>query len=253
MRKTATVLFAVILVAELAIAQMPAPSANLLGAHNVGGRGCLTCHAPSSGSSSAAPGAQSDEIALAPWGPSTIPLYGKTIAFGDGGRYVDVFPTDISVTSREVIGVLVCLSCHDGNLTPPSMMVGQSFEQRIGLLPGPAYGGQPIPTLLGSDNYANDHPVGPSAVIREGEGLVWIKNTFTVVPGSRYAQFLNNYGWPALVPGRSSNPWGINPSGQPFVLCITCHNQHIMPSTCLRVTARLRAMAEAKPIQPSSS
>ncbi len=226
MTKTGTLLF-VILLAGLAAAQMPAPSSTLLGAHNVGGRGCLTCHAQTSAVTSTEPGAPS-EIARAPWGPSTIPFYGRTFAFGDGGRYVEVFPADISASNREVNGILICLSCHDGNLTPPSMMVGQSFDQRIGLLPAPAYGGQPIPTLLGSDNYANDHPVGPNAVIHDGEGLVWLKNTFTVVPGSRYAQFLNNYGWPALVPGRSSNPWGINPSGQPFVLCITCHNQHMM-------------------------
>lgn len=227
MTKTALTLFLLIALADLASAQMPASSTTLLGAHNVGGRGCLSCHTASS-TPSATPGTASDESAHTPWGRNSIPLYGRTFAFGDGGRFVEVLPSDVSASNREVDGVLVCLSCHDGNLTPPSMMVGQSFEQRIGLLPGAAYGGQPIPTLIGSDGYANDHPVGPNAVIPTGDGLVWLRNTFTVVPGSRYAQFLNSYGWPVLVPGRSSNPWGINPSGQPFVLCITCHNQHIM-------------------------
>jgi hypothetical protein len=236
MKKTGVLILFVMLLAGLASAQLPG-STELLGPHNVGGRGCLTCHTASantsfgaspSGASSAAPGTRADEVEHAPWGPSTIPLYGRTFAFGDGGRYVEVFPSNISVSNREVNGILICLSCHDGNLTPPSMMVGQSFEQRIGLLPGAAFGGQPIPTLLGTDSYANDHPVGPDAVIPDGEGLVWLRNTFTVVPGSRYWQFINSYGWPALVPGRHSNPWGINPSGQPFVLCVTCHNQHVM-------------------------
>ena len=27
---------------------------------------------------------------------------------------------------------------------------------------------------------------------------------------------------------RWTNPWGINGSGQPYVLCTTCHNQHVM-------------------------
>ena len=85
-----------------------------------------------------------------------------------------------------------------------------------------------MPTLLGSDNYANDHPVGTEAVISSGGGLVWVNNTFSVVPGSPYAQFVANYGWPALASGNASGRYGINSSGQPFVLCITCHNQHAM-------------------------
>ena len=228
MKRTGIVVLLVILTAGAAIGQTPPlPSVNVLGPHNVSGRGCLSCHPPSSAASAIAAG-ESAPDAASPWGPSTLPLYGKAIAFGDGGRFVEVFPADISIRNREVSGILVCLSCHDGNLSPPSMMVGQSFEQRVGLLPVPAYGGQPIPTLIGVDNYANDHPVGTAAVIRSGEGLVWADNTFSVTPGSPYYQFVAHYGRPALAPGRSSNPWGVNSSGQPFVLCITCHNQHVM-------------------------
>ena len=113
------------------------------------------------------------------------------------------------------------------------MMANQSYEQRIGLLTNTAYGTLPIPTLLGNDgttagNYNNDHPVGTMATIRAGNGLVWSGGSFTVTPGSPYAQFVANYGWPALAPGKWSNPWAVNPSGQPFVLCTTCHNQHVM-------------------------
>ena len=36
--------------------------------------------------------------------------------------------------SQEVGGILLCLSCHDGNVTPTNMMANQSYEQRIGLL-----------------------------------------------------------------------------------------------------------------------
>ena len=222
MKKTAFMFLLLLLVAGVALEQTPPQtSVNLLGAHNVGGRGCLGCH-PASSSSDAV-----RENAL-PWGASSLPLYGKTIAFGDAGRWVEVLPTDIAIRSREVDGILVCLSCHDGNVTPPSMMAGQSFEQRIGLLPSTSYGPLGIPTLLGSDNYANDHPVGTAAVIRPGQGLMWMGNTFRVAPGTPYAQFVAHYGRPALTPGRFKDPWGINNWGEPFVLCTTCHNQHVM-------------------------
>jgi len=236
MRKTVVISLFLILVAGVALEQTPSlPSVNLLGAHDVSGRGCISCHAPVSGN--IAPDAAAEGVPrameFAPWGASTVPLYGKTIAFGDEGRYVEVFPDKISTRNREVDGILLCLSCHDGNVTPPSMMVGQSFEQRIGLMPRSVYGNQPIPTLLGNDNttggnYANDHPVGTEAVIPSGDGLVWVNDSFTVVPGSPYAQFVSHYGRPSLTPGRSANPWGVNSSGQPFVLCTTCHNQHVM-------------------------
>ena len=113
------------------------------------------------------------------------------------------------------------------------MMQNWSYEQQIGLLTNTTYGSQKIPTLLGNDgttagNYTNDHPVGQNATISSGSGLVWANNTFTVTPGTPYQQFVNNYGWPALAPGKWSSPWGINGSGKPYVVCTTCHNQHVM-------------------------
>jgi hypothetical protein len=113
------------------------------------------------------------------------------------------------------------------------MMANQSYEQRIGLLKNTAYGALPIPTLLGNDgstpgNYQNDHPVGQNANINGGNGLVWANNQFSVTPGTPYAQFVANYGWPALAPGKWSNPYGVTAGGKPYVLCTTCHNQHVM-------------------------
>ena len=46
--------------------------------------------------------------------------------------------------------------------------------------------------------------------------------------GSQYAQFVANYGWPALAPGKWSNPYGVTAAGAPYVVCTTCHNQHVM-------------------------
>ena len=231
MKRSAIVLFIIVIAAGVAIEQTaPSAAVSQLGPHNLGGRGCQGCHTPTLSSPAVGESAipPLEAASQAPWGPATLPLYGKTFTFGDNGRYVEVLPATVSIHDREVDGILVCLSCHDGNLVPPSMMVGQSYEQRIGLLPANAYGGAAIPTLLGADSYANDHPVGTQAVISTGDGLVWANNTFIVIPGSRYAQFVANYGRPALVPGRLSNPWGVSATGQPFVLCITCHNQHMM-------------------------
>src|SRR5271169_2611773 len=65
-------------------------------------------------------GADAGSYAL--WGQDASPLYGKSIAFGDGGKYVEVLPSGISSGSQEVGGILLCLSCHDGNLTQRNMM-----------------------------------------------------------------------------------------------------------------------------------
>ena len=225
----------ILAVAGLMMAQNWSSPVDVLGAHNNGGRGCAGCHAPHSGSygSGHAQKTGTDTGSYALWGQDASPLYGQTIAFGDDGSFTELLPSTISTGSQEVGGILLCLSCHDGNVTPKNMMANQSYEQKIGLLTNTAYGSNPIPTLLGNDgttagNYTNDHPVGTNATIRSGNGLVWGAGSFTITAGSPYAQFVANYGWPALAPGKWSNPWGVNGAGKPFVLCTTCHNQHVM-------------------------
>jgi hypothetical protein len=114
------------------------------------------------------------------------------------------------------------------------MMANQSYEQRIGLLKNTAYGANPIPTLLGNDgttagNYSNDHPVGQLANIStKMPGLTFDGTKFTLTAGSQYAQFVANYGYPALAAGKYSQPFGVTAGGKPYVLCTTCHNQHVM-------------------------
>ena len=68
-------------------------------------------------------------------------------------------------------------------------------------------------TLLGNDgsgagNYTNDHPVGINATIRDMSkyGLTFSGTAYTLTAGSQYAQFVANYGYPALAPGTWSNP-----------------------------------------------
>ena len=233
MKKAMLLVLVVFAFAGFMMAQKWSSTVDVLGAHNNQGRGCAGCHAPHSGSFGSGHGGGADAGSYALWGQDASPLYGKTVAFGDGGRYVEVLPTGIASGSQEVGGILLCLSCHDGNLTQSNMMQNWSYEQQIGLLTNTTYGSQKIPTLLGNDgttagNYTNDHPVGQNATISSGSGLVFANNKFSVTAGTPYAQFVANYGWPALAPGTWSNPYGVNGSGKPYVLCTTCHNQHVM-------------------------
>src|SRR5664279_2972469 len=195
MKKSLLVLLVVLAFAGVIMAQNWSSTVDVLGAHQNQGRGCAGCHAPHSGSFGSGHGGAADAGSYALWGQDASPLYGKTIAFGDNGSFTELLPSSISSGSEEVGGILLCLSCHDGNVTQKNMMTNKSYEQTIGLLTNTAYGTQPIPTLLGSDgttagNYTNDHPVGVNATIRSGNGLVWAAGKFTVTAGSPYAQFI---------------------------------------------------------------
>jgi len=234
MKKAMLIVLFMLAVAGFVMGQTWSSPVDVLGAHNNNGRGCAGCHSPHSGSFGSGHNGAADTGSYALWGQDASPLYGKTIAFGDSGKYTELLPSSITSGSQEVGGILLCLSCHDGNVTPSNMMVNQSYEQRIGLLTNTAYGTGKIPTLLGNDgttagNYTNDHPVGQLATISTSQpGLAWSGKAFSVTPGTPYAQFVANYGWPSLAPGTWSNPYGVTAAGAPYVLCTTCHNQHVM-------------------------
>jgi len=235
MKKAMLVVLVVFAFAGFMMAQNWSSTVDVLGAHNNQGRGCAGCHAPHSGSFGSGHGGKADAGSYALWGQDASPLYGATVKFGDGGRYAEVLPSTITGGSQEVGGILLCLSCHDGNLTASNMMTNKSYEQTIGLLTNTTYGTQPIPTLLGNDgttagNYNNDHPVGQNATISDmtAYGLAFNGTKMVLTPGTPYAQFVANYGYPALAPGKWSQPFGVNGAGKPYVLCTTCHNQHVM-------------------------
>jgi hypothetical protein len=246
MKKVMLVVMFVLAVGGLVMAQNWSSPVDVLGAHGNNGRGCAGCHQPHSGSFGSGQKGAADAGSYALWGQDASPLYGAAVAFGDGGKYTEVLPTGIATGSEEVGGILLCLSCHDGNMTAKNMMANQSYEQKIGLLTNTAYGSQPIPTLLGSDgtttgNYTNDHPVGQMATIRAGNGLVNTAGVLSVTPGTPYAQFVANYGWPSLAPGAWGSQTGTTATGQPYVLCTTCHNQHVMTVYASRAKSPIAA------------
>jgi hypothetical protein len=226
-------------VAGFAAAQTYAPPTDVLGAHLNYGRGCAACHAPHSGAFgngyvpkatvlnplSANPTPINDVPntgVVALWGEDVSNLLGQTISTG-GGSYSETLPSSVNAGTPDVSGVLMCLSCHDGNLATGAMMQNKVYET----LPS-TYGGTQPPTLLGNDgsgvgNYLNDHPVGLNAVIGCGGQYNWdctISATGTIqMTGPASSKFITNYGF-FVSPAAYKN--------QPTVMCTTCHNQHLM-------------------------
>src|SRR5215471_11587023 len=122
MKKVMLVGFFILLAAGLMLAQTATSTVDVLGAHNNNGRGCAGCHQPHSGAFGSGQKGSADSGSYALWGQDASPLYGKTIAFGDNGGFTEVLPNGIATGSEEMVGILLCLSCHDGNVTAKNMM-----------------------------------------------------------------------------------------------------------------------------------
>jgi hypothetical protein len=263
MKKALLITLCILALAVFGIAQNSyIPKTDILGAHNNGGRGCAGCHAPHSGAfgngGNAANGGKVIDVTNtgkdALFGEDLGPLYGQTFNFGDSGSFAETIPA-YKAGDEEIRGIAMCLSCHDGNLAKGAMMTGVAYEQAAGLLPngGKGYGAGSIPTWLGADgtpagnangSYNNDHPVGTAAtlgaahVVGTGTAIQYTVDAtngitaMTVAAGSPQAAFEANYGFPSLRKGTWSWPVG-NPAGNTdqtklFLLCTTCHNQHVM-------------------------
>jgi cytochrome c553 len=266
MKKLLFVMFLVLFAVGMAAAQTYTQGTGLtgydiLGAHQNGGRGCAGCHAPHSGAEGGGGNAANNAIAfndpssgsVALFGQDVTPLFGYTLTMGNG--IVEVLPSQsaaYTTNQAELEGIMMCLACHDGVVAKGAMMTGQSWEQRLGLLPA-VYGPNNIPTLLGDDSgngntskYLNDHPVGLNATLAAVG--VWSNSTATsplkiavtngaitsITPNSAaYVAFTANYGYPAIA--GSVWDYGVavqasdNGTGNTaFITCTTCHNQHQM-------------------------
>jgi hypothetical protein len=168
---------------SLAMAQALTQSTNdELGAHLGYGRGCVMCHAPHSGSlgnnagvGGGITGSDPNNGWIALWGQNLEPYYNLATSFsGDGAaKYPVTLPANplLGIQDANTV-ILMCLSCHDGNLAKVSMMHGTTVETL------PLVGGN-APTWFGTvqgntpNNYANDHPVGGYAVVQCGGGYNW--------------------------------------------------------------------------------
>jgi len=236
MKKVMLILLVVFGAAAVAMAAIPQTTnltTDTLGAHLLYGRGCVGCHAPHSGAhgnnvNSTDP--TTGNFIL--WGQDLTPYYGQTLAFGSTGsgtsRYSVTLPAaasgenGLTSTRDSATIVILCLSCHDGNLARVGMMKGYTVETL------PIVGGN-APTLLGNDgttagNYLNDHPVGPSAVVSCGGQYNWDctgGNTVAIsMNGPNSSVFANtNYGFAVSF---ATAPGGVVTA----VTCTSCHNQH---------------------------
>jgi hypothetical protein len=268
MKKLALVMLVVLFAAAFAVGQTYTSGTGLtgddvLGAHNNGGRGCAGCHAPHSGAAGGGGNVVTGGAAYndplsgtnALFGQDVTPLYNVTFTFGNGYAEGPISqPAAYTTNQDELRGILMCLACHDGNVAKGQMMTGQSWEQSTHILPAGVYGTRPIPTLLGNDSgngnnsgYGNDHPVGTQATLgalrlvgtNGAAGALTVSfdaiNGITNIvptPGSTYATFAGNYGYPAIA--GSAWEWGFHmPAGSTdtstaFMTCTTCHNQHVM-------------------------
>ena len=226
MKKVLLVTLVILAFGAFAIAQIQAPTSDVLGAHLNYGRGCAACHAPHSGArgngNATTDTTTGDDIL---WGQDVQPLFGKTIITGgtDRGNYPETFAGNFDGTRPDTENVMTCLSCHDGNWATGAMMKNKVYET----VPA-TYGSSPIPTLLGRDgnspqgDYLNDHPVGLNAIVACGGQYNWdctVNGTGGIVPGPNMLQFKANYG--LFVQTFAYN-------SQPTVMCTSCHNQHLM-------------------------
>jgi len=246
MKKISLLIFMVLVTTVVAMAVTPPYGADVLGAHNGYGRGCVMCHAPHSGvlGNGAATSSDTQNGMIALWGENVVPLEGATANFG-GGSYPVTFPGNGSLSGSDpnTTSILFCLSCHDGNVAKGGMMVGTTVETL------PIVGGN-APTLLngpgvgpgGTGNgYQNDHPVGILAVVGCGtaaHGWDCTAGTATtpiLMNGPASTAFLTNN--PSSFWNSAPNHSGvINPlatytgTTMSAVVCTTCHNQHSMTS-----------------------
>lgn len=228
MKKILVLVITVLASGAFAAAQIVGTVSNdLLGAHMNYGRGCAACHAPHSGANGNGYGVSDSTTGnIALWGQNAQPLYGKTIVTGQfdfGQKYSQTFANGLTTNVPSTSQMMLCLSCHDGNLAKGSMMKNTIYET----VTGNGYGANAIPTLLGNDgsgagNYLNDHPVGDNATISCGSQYSWdctISASGTIVPGPEMQKFINDYGF-------FVQPVAFN--NKPAVYCTTCHDQHVM-------------------------
>lgn len=193
---------------------------DVLGAHQVYGRGCVACHTPHSGAT-ANGGHDGRTGNWALWGQDLTPYLGKTFQFGGNSAspYTVTFPASYTSQLDPTTSIMLCLSCHDGTLAKNAFMRGKAIETVT-------INGQTFdpPTLLGSDGGRfNSHPVGPSAIVGCGGGH-WDctdngDGTISMI-GPNSSQFVKNYGFTI----KTFN----NGAGKAMVTCQSCHDQHSM-------------------------
>jgi hypothetical protein len=233
MKKLLFVLLVVVFAASMAAAQLNnnyISPVDVQGAHNNHGRGCTGCHIPHSGPAGNGGTDQAGFTGnLALWGQAPGLLAGATIYFGDAGGWAETLPSSDAATTPDLGNLLLCLTCHDGNLAKGAMMTGIVDWAAEGLDPSKlGYSSVNVPTWLGKDGgdatnpYYNDHPAGLAAAFTCDPNWCTVdtsKSTAKITPAGLGVNYAKNYGFTASLKSYS---------GTATVMCTTCHNQHVM-------------------------
>lgn len=201
----------VVLAVALVLSGAALAQTDILGPHNLEGRGCATCHAPHTGAQGNG-GTDASTGVNYLWGRD---FYINTYQTFGGGS----FATTGSYTSTDpLFHTAACLACHDGNVSIAGMQ-GQSFE---------TVDGKQVPTYLNKDGYSltNDHPVHvtytpggfnwPGSVGADGK-ITWNLSDAWIT------DFYNKYGHPVRF-------YAVAGTGS-YIECSTCHNPHAMNYT----------------------
>jgi hypothetical protein len=219
---------AVMLSTGLAYAQ------DVLGAHNVNGHGCASCHSPHSGNAAYASGGDSSTGLVALWGRKFI---GQTYTTPTGTFTTPATLTGFTYAAGKspdtdpLFKTAVCLTCHDGAVAVAGM-TGHTLEANAD--------GVHAPTWLNKDaeGLQNDHPVHVTYSCTDSHN--WdcfvdaVKGSIYWGNSTQQVAFVANYGHTANPSGAGIGATVVN--GAPstaagaYVECTTCHNQHSMTS-----------------------
>jgi len=222
MKKVFIAVLLILGLAAFAVAQIQAPTSDVLGAHLNYGRGCAGCHAPHNGAMGNGADKSGDLTGGTSilWGQDVGALFGKTIVVA--GNRTEVLPASMAATTPDVNGLLTCLSCHDGNYATGAMMKDAVYET----LPATYGTHNTIPTLLGggvnSEGYLSTHPVGLNATVSCGGQWNWDcteTNGSIAMNGPNSSAFVKNYGFFVSLSAYNNTA---------VVTCTSCHNQHLM-------------------------
>lgn len=227
---------------------------NILGPHQNGGKGCVGCHTAHRGGA----GAEGMEDEL--WGDGSGPVY----QMADGAELA--VPAEHS-SAEPATGVMLCVSCHDGQLAKAAMVAPQTYEQALELAPAEALRVE-IPTLREEQNgqpKKSEHPVGPSAnlaavglvdqqaippvarvhlipkgCVDPGDPAIAVDCILPNPTDAAYLNFIMHYGSFNVTMRSEDAPYGrsgarhnplVIPDGDvahAYVICTTCHSSHAL-------------------------
>jgi hypothetical protein len=226
-----------------AMAQMPG-GGDVLGAHNVNGHGCASCHAPHSGAAgNGGANADADTGNQYLWGRTFVAASYTQSSHSGTPNAFSVSKT-LALTDPTLFHTAACLSCHDGAVQPIGM-TGTSLETVDGTNHAPTYIGTGD---VAGDNLKNDHPVHVSYEPNDGTCTSTTGPTATCSPynwpstmvnnaisftrvvaragvADVDAEFAKNYPSSSGHPARFYYDSSVANS-LPMVECSTCHNPH---------------------------